>query len=104
MEVAGAEYDRLRRATPDAQAAETASHDVHHLLFPLEAAFHCEERRMLHDLAIVVVQLTRHDDVHVAELILQQHEYRALRRRRMLPRDDEPRHDNALTSRIVLQI
>src|SRR6185312_12284169 len=66
-----------------------------HVPVPLEAleAAACEEKRLAADERTkTLVHLRRDDEVHLAELVLEEHEDDAVRGRRALPRDDEARH------------
>ena len=56
----------------------------------LEATTGEEQRLAADDRAEAVVDLRRDDQVHLAELVLEQHEDDAVRRRRPLPRDGHP--------------
>src|SRR5690606_10910387 len=79
MEIAGSEVDLLangrRAAAPYTQLTEPAADDVHHTVLPLEPSLDGKERGMPDHLAIVLVEMPRHNDIHVTELVLQQHEH-----------------------------
>ena len=67
----------------------------------LVAAMDEQERLAAHDRAEPLVHLRQDDEIHLRELVLEEHEDDAVRGRRPLPRHDEPRE---LRIRSVLKI
>ena len=57
----------------------------------LQPPGHAEERRGLHDHAVLLEHLRPHDDVHEAGLVLERQEHDARRGARPLPADDDAR-------------
>ena len=61
-----------------------------------------EQRLVADDRPVLLVDVLRHDQVHLAALVLEQHEHDSLRRGRPLPRDCEARiRDGRSVGRVV---
>src|SRR5690242_18775792 len=73
-----------------AQRLEPVDEDVPVPVDALEAAVRKYERLAANDRAEAVVDARRDDQVHLPELVLEQHEDDAVRRRGSLPRDGQP--------------
>src|SRR3954467_7702918 len=73
-----------------AERLQAVHEDVHVPVAPLETALREEQRLAAHERAIALVHRRRDDEVHLAVLVLEQHEDDALRRRRTLTRDRHP--------------
>ena len=67
----------------------------------LEAAAREQQRLAANDGAVAVVHLRRDDQVDLRELVLEQHEDDAVRRRRPLPRDDHARDGDVRVVRLL---
>ena len=79
-----------RRASAE-RLSSSRDEDVPVPLDPLVAAAREDERLAAHDRPVPLVDVRRDDEVHLAVLVLEQHEHDPVRGRRALTRDRHPR-------------
>src|SRR5918996_194760 len=112
---AAAEGVRARERLPDtvvlgdatgerAERLELSDEHVPVLTHPLVAAADEDERLGPHRCAMAVVHLRRDDQVHLAELVLDQHEDDPLRGRRPLTGDGHSRERDATAVRLLVEL
>ena len=92
-----------RRASA-AEGLDRADEDVPVLPHPLVAAVREEQRLVADDRPMLLVHVLRDDQVHLAVLVLEQHEHDPVRRGRPLPRDREARVGHGRSVRRTVQL